>query len=540
MITLKKIIIICIVLLGLYLRVFNLSNNPPSLNWDEASLGYNAYSILNSGKDEYGEIFPIARFIAFGDYKPPGYIYATVIPIAVLGLNEYAIRIPSLVAGLILMVTAYLISKELFGKTRIAALSMFLMAISPWGIHFSRGAFEANLAASLNALAVYCFLKIRKSSFFLMSSIILFVLSFYTFNANRIIAPVFLLTLCILYRKEVLSQWKWLIFGSLLAIVMLAPSMHYLTDRESKVRFQEVSIFNNLNTVVKANNRINVEGGNLIAKIMHNRRVLYSLDFLKHYTDNLNFRFLFTHGDGNPRLSVTGLGLLYPLELPFIFIGLLWLIKNKKRQLTVLSVWVIIALIPAGTAKETPHALRIISVLPVFQIIGAMGIGVVFKWVKTKYPNWIYVLCATMLSAVIASFIMYFLHIYMVHYPIKWAGQWQYGYKQMVKFVNENKQKYNKIYVTEDYGRPYIYFALYTPYNTNEFLKAKKAQRDWFGFWNVDSLDNIYFGIPESGNIEKNTLIVESKDHDLPANTRILNEIREPNGTVVFRIAEIK
>jgi len=75
----KKVVLIAIILIASVLRLYKLSFTPPSLYWDEASLGYNAYSILKTAHDEHGRFLPLTNFAAFGDYKPPGYIYAAVL-----------------------------------------------------------------------------------------------------------------------------------------------------------------------------------------------------------------------------------------------------------------------------------------------------------------------------------------------------------------------------------------------------------------------------------------------------------------------------
>src|SRR3990170_6052123 len=97
---LKKYSIILIVLIAAVLRLWKLDNIPPHLTPDEAALGYNAYSILKTGKDEYGEFLPII-FKSFGDYKPGLYVYLTVPFVAFFGLNEYTVRLPSAIFGII-------------------------------------------------------------------------------------------------------------------------------------------------------------------------------------------------------------------------------------------------------------------------------------------------------------------------------------------------------------------------------------------------------------------------------------------------------
>ncbi len=534
----KVIFFLLIVVLSLALRLYNLSTNPPSLYWDEASLGYNAYSILTSGKDEHGEFFPLARFIAFGDFKPPGYIYAAASSIALFGLNEFAIRFPSFLSGTLLVLGAYLLTSKLLGNTKIALIAAFIMSISPWGIHFSRAAFEANMAATLNLFAIYFFICQKKRSWYLVLSLIFFILAFYTFNANRIISPLLIIILSFLFWRDTFKNWRWAIAGIIISVFLLLPSAKYLLDRESRIRFQEVSIFNNLETVKTSNERIEREGGNVIARVLYNRRVLFSLDFLKHLTDNFNLRFLFTQADANPRLSIEGLGLLYFYELPFLIIGIIYLLKTNRKAALLIFTWMIIAAVPAGTARETPHALRTISILPTYQILIASGVLALYYWVKNLSGKKILPISITTLTIVIAFHLYYFLHMYLIHYPVNWPAQWQYGYKEMVRFVLQNRQNYDKIYVTEALGRPYIYFALFTPYSQDDFQFRRDASRDWFGFWTVHSLDNIYFSIPQSQELKGKVLLVEGRDAILPPDFIIIKEIKEPNGNVVFKIAQ--
>src|SRR3990172_3711920 len=111
----KSLILLGLILiLAAVLRFWHISQNPPSLYWDEASLGYNAYSILKTGRDEHGKFLPFTNFAAFGDYKPPGYIYFSVPSVGVFGLNEFAIRFPSAFFGILTVLLAYFLTKKLF------------------------------------------------------------------------------------------------------------------------------------------------------------------------------------------------------------------------------------------------------------------------------------------------------------------------------------------------------------------------------------------------------------------------------------------
>jgi hypothetical protein len=533
----KKIIILGFIFsLGFLLRFYHLGSNPPSLYWDEASLGYNAYTISTTLRDEHGEYLPLARFIAFGDYKPPGYIYATVPFILIFGVNEFAVRLPSMLAGVLMVIVTYFLVKELFKNDILAYLSSFFLAVSPWSIHMSRAAFEANLAAFFNLLAIYFFILGRRKKWTIVFSFISFVLSFYTFNANRIIAPVILLVLIILYHHDLRKNAKWFIFSFLLSAVLIFPSLSYLSTRESRLRYEEVTIFNNLQPVELANARIATDGGNIVAKLIHNRRLIFFTDYLKHYFDNFTGRFLFTHGDVNPRLSVQGMGQLYVWDLPFLLIGLYLLVKQRTKSSVLIFSWMLVAPIPAGTARETPHALRILSILPTFQIVIAYGVYQTVLWLKQKFSLRNFHILLFLLSFLLSVNLFYYLHIYHVHFPINWSGEWQYGYKEMVNYVNHVEDSYDQIFVTTALGRPYIYFAFYDKYPLDRFLNEEEAQRDWFGFWDVKRLGKIIFGGASADAYGK--ILVVAKPGKLTPEYRLLKVIKDLSGNDVFWIGE--
>src|SRR5687768_12237216 len=91
-------LLVVIMIVAAILRLWKLGSIPPGLTPDEASLGYNAYSILKTGRDEYGQLFPTV-FKSFGDYKPGLYTYAVIPFVALFGLNEWTVRLPSALAG---------------------------------------------------------------------------------------------------------------------------------------------------------------------------------------------------------------------------------------------------------------------------------------------------------------------------------------------------------------------------------------------------------------------------------------------------------
>ena len=128
---LKKILLILVIFLGLILRVVSIDKYPPSLNWDEVSHGYNAYSILKTGKDEWGNLLP-AIFRAYGDFKLPLYIYLTVPFVFLFGLNPFSVKLVSIVAGSLTPIIIYLMLTKLFSKKSIIPLiGTIIFTLSP-------------------------------------------------------------------------------------------------------------------------------------------------------------------------------------------------------------------------------------------------------------------------------------------------------------------------------------------------------------------------------------------------------------------------
>jgi len=530
-----RIMLLLIVLVAGFLRLYKLDQNPPALYWDEVSLGYNAYAVMTTGHDEHGEFLPLARFIAFGDYKPPGYIYAIIPAFKLFGANDFTVRMPSAISGVFMVILTYVLVRQLSGRKLVALLSAGVVAISPWSLQLSRVAFEAHLAAVLNLAAILCFTNIHKRKWLLLLSIVLFTLSFYTFNANRILAPLFVILLSIIYWKHLWAIKRWVIVSIILGIVMLVPSITYLQSRESRLRFQEVSIFTSLDIIKKSNERIERAGNTMWAKIIHNRRVYFAHEFLIHYFDHFRGDYLFVSGDRNPRLSIQDVGELYIYEAPFLVIGLLYFLYLRDKVSALLFGWLLISPIPSATARETPHMLRTASMLPVPQILVATGMGVFVDWVRKKQPRIKIAGLGLLLGAIALSFI-YYQHNYWIHYPSTYSGEWQYGYKQMVEQVNRVEKNFETIQVTMSLGRPYIYFLWYNKINPLEYLSVRRADRDWYGLWNVYGFGKYDFRdeLPAAG---LKVLKVSSRG-GLSAEARKFTEIKALDNSTVFEIGQ--
>ncbi|MEM4230658.1 MAG: hypothetical protein QXF25_02180, partial [Candidatus Pacearchaeota archaeon] len=140
--------LIFILALSIFLRVWDLGNVPPSASLDEASIGYNAYSVLKTGTDEYGD-FPLISQRGYDDFRRSTYLFLTAPFIKILGLNTVAVRLPAVILSILSVWATYYIVLALFFKNSnfsisVALLSVFLLTISPWHIYISRLGHESN------------------------------------------------------------------------------------------------------------------------------------------------------------------------------------------------------------------------------------------------------------------------------------------------------------------------------------------------------------------------------------------------------------
>lgn len=532
----KYFVLVLIIILAFFLRFYHLGQNPPSLTWDEAAWGYNAYSLGIDGKDEFGRFLPLNYLESFGDFKPPMYAYLDVIPVKFFGLNEFSTRFPSALFGVLTIVFTYFLVKRIFynseNKEKYALFSSFFLAISPWHILLSRAAFEANVASFFIVFGIYCFLKgVQEKGWFIVLSAVSFVFSMYTFNSSRVVAPILVTVLSILFFKRLLLIKKQVVVALLLGLVLMLPSVKFLLSPQASLRFKEVNIFSDSSVVATSNQEIANDNFAWWSRIIHNRRIGYAKEFMKHYFDNLNPIFLFIRGDGNPKFSIQTIGQMYWWDIPFFIGGILFLMRKKEGYWYVIPLWLILSIVPAATARETPHALRIENALPTFQILTAYGCVVLLD----KIRRFRRLIISIIFFALFLNF-SYFYHDYFVHYARVFSGEWQYGYKDSIKYVENVGKNYDQINVTEDLGRPYIYYLYYLKIDPNFFRVNAEVKRDAFGFVKVSGFGKYKFAdnLSEIGNVNKNVLYVDTIKN-VPGNAQVLKTFNRLDGTPTLK-----
>src|SRR3990167_42996 len=531
----NKIIILIIFVIAILLRFWMLGENPPSLTWDEAAWGYNAYSLGIDGRDEFGRFLPLDYLESFGDFKPPVYAYLDVLPVKIFGLSEFAVRFPSALFGVLTVIATYFLVKRIFWKSKLkesyALTSTLILAISPWHIMLSRAAFEANVATFFIVLGVWLFLlSMQSKRWILLLSAISFVLSIYTFNTARIVVPILVLVLAFGFRKELLKGKKEVIIAIALGIILILPTVKFLISPQASLRFKEVNIFSDINVIKTSNQEIANDNNAFWSKLIHNRRLLYSVEYIKHYFDNLSPNFLFIRGDGNPKFSTQNVGQMYIWDIPFFVVGAILIFRRKEGYWWLIPLWLAIGIIPAATARETPHALRIETTLPTFQILTAYGFVQLYEKIS-KYRHLIY----TTLYLLLFLNFLYFYHDYLAHYPKIYSGEWQYGYKKSIDYVKNSQDKYDYIQIANGLGRPYIYYLFYTKTDPSYFRNTAIIKREALGFVSVEKFDKYIFPKNYSYSLSENKKVLYiNTPYNLPSGIKILKTFYLLNGEAIL------
>ena len=539
----KKYILIGIIFLSFVLRFWKLDSYP-AFNADEAALGYNAYSLIQTGKDEHGNSWPI-HFQSFNDYKPGGYVYIILPFVKLFGLNEWSVRAPAAFLGVLTVYALYLLSELLFKDKRIALISAFFLSISPWHIHFSRGGWEVNTATFFIVLAVYSFLRfidIKKWKY-LAFSFLSFGVSLYTYHSARLIAPLLGLGLLVIYWKELdifKNIKKYLVYAGLFLIIMLPLALD-LTNGQAGSRVAGVGLFADSGPLSRIEEQRTEHGDfrSIPSRIMHNKLVNYGLAFVENWSEHYHGLFLFLSGDDIQRNKVPETGQMYLYDLPLLVFGLLILVKQLKTNgYQLVLYWLIIAPIAAALTFQSPHALRAQNMVIPLVIISAIGASNLVNWLKsTKFVSIGYWLLAI---GCIWSFARY-QHMFWVHMAKEYPFSSQYGVKELVSYLSNNQKTYKDIVITDRYDQPYILYLFYTKYDPAKFQKEHTlTSRDGFGFSTVRDFSNLHFysiKFGEMRTIYPNSLIIGTPE-EIPDEANIIKRIYGTNGYEYFDVVE--
>lgn len=471
-----------VLLLAVGLRFFKLGQVPVSLYWDEVAILVDAKTVAATGLDMHGHHWLQSLFVSYGDYKLPVYIWLASLAVKLVGVSEWAVRLPSALAGVGTVLLAGALTNELFedkkNKRWLSVATMLVVAISPWSVMFSRTGFEGHLAQLWLGISIYLLLVARKKKILGYLSPLFGTLATYTYFSVRFVWPVvFLATSWLLFRKK---PWKMVIFGVVFFSLSLLPMMRSPFYGASNLfRYNTTSILNDKANIELSNQYRQIAGNSLFNKAIYHRDLILGRELMANYGDFLSLDYLFVSGDPNLRHGTGQHGLFLFAFLPCLLLGLYTAFKKHSATAWLLVIWWLIALLPAAVPTDTPHALRSLnSLLPIASLI---GLGVYELWMnKHKLVRVIFILW---LSFNFAQFV----HFYFIEYPTISAYEWQANYKELAEVIDEQRPQVSDIYIQVFDDRFYLWLFAYGSYSAEEIQQFEKNN------YRITALPHIYF-----------------------------------------------
>lgn len=484
LLVLRHKFLVAILLLAALLRLWSLSANPPHLTNDEAALGYNAYSILKTGRDEHGQLLPLV-FKSFGDWKPGLYVYLTVPFMAALGLTEPAVRLPGALLGVLGVWLVYLVVLQLFGDKKLgidgkklAITASFFLAISPWHVQFSRGAWEAQVSLTLVLAGTYLFLRaVKDKPQWIDWSAVLFATTLLVYQGAKLSSLIVVGLLALFYRKEFLAIPRGKISLAILAGLVVSLPILFSIFSGKVGRLEVYSIFSYPRRQEDTQAFLSQAGETTSSPtffLYHSQPLEFTRAILGRWLNHYSPSFLLFKGDGNPRHGVPHAGKVLILDGILLSLGLVVLSRFGKHPAALfLWGWLLLSPLPSALSRDEVNSVRSLNMVAPLVIIISLGALLLWEQIRKRLGKF-FPLAFVFLSLLYFGNYLYWLDQYWVHNPKANSQEWQYGYKQLVQEINNQKENYEKVVVQQSYAQPYIFFLFYDKYPPGQYQKMAK------------------------------------------------------------------
>lgn len=558
-------ILILIILLASALRLWRLDLVPVSLFSDEVDVGYQAYSLAQTGKDYMGNLLP-SQVESLADKKPALFSYTLIPSVAIFGISPLGVRLPAAFFGILDVFLIYLIAQLFFKNKVISFLSALLLAISPWHIQFSRSGFEAIEMLSLYLGGLYCFVKGLNHYKWLVLSSVLFGLTLWAYHSAKVFLPITIICLITIWRKELVRVPKKYLLISILALILVsAPIGWDVLFGGGTQRFNSTSIFadqtitGEIGAKRLQDQQISHETSPSVSdRFFHNQTTSFAEKIINNYFQAYSSEFLFIKGDPNLRHSLPDFGEFYKIEALFLIAGIIFLfLKNTDNKIkTLIVLWLLLAPIPSIITNDGgTHAIRLLFMLPPLIILIACGVYYLWEIIPLRFRKY-YVFITVI--AFILSFIFY-QHNYWNHYSRDSEKWWQAGYEETIKSALDLSNQYNKIIISSADEPSLLFFLGFSKFPPADFQKNYPLEKELIpGFGEVGKLDKYYFtaqgkeiGLYEIGKVlPKDALYaatqkeivqdLQSEPERIPNDIRLVKIITYPSGKPAFYLFDKK
>lgn len=515
---------------------------PAGFSADEANFGYSAYSILTTGRDEWGELLPVFPR-TFGDFKAPIYIYLTVPSIAIFGLSEFAVRLPAASLGILGVFLVYLLSREIFKSDKISLISAFLLAVSPWHWPLSRAGIDPSLVSFFTLLTLFCFIKAKSNARWLVLALSVASLGAYSTNSAKLFLPLIAAFMLISGWQHYWANKKIVFAGLILSTAILLPAV--IHSSAFSRRAADVSIFNptaGWEEVSKRQFESNLPRP--LERIFTNKLTYTVGEVFKNYVGYYSPQFLFTNGPSEPTYGmIPGRGVLYIFELPLVILGWVFLFVAKHKYRYLLLFWLLTAALPAALSKTAEHASRAATFLPLWSLISAYGFYEIWlRWQSFRSSRLIQAVLALVLLFSFASFA----NDYFFHAPKRFARSMHYGAKETVAYLKSQEAGYRLIIMGQPFSEAQIFTAFYQPIDPKEYqkyapqlLKYEQGGRTFLDQLSVYTIGKYeYRGLNWNDDKTLKGMLLVGKASDFPEKVNAQKIIYDLAGEPLYKIVD--
>ena len=372
-------IVIGLLLIAFFFRVWQLNDVPPGLHHDEVIIGQVAKDILRGH---------FAIYFTAGYGHEPMYHYLVAGMFAAIGANVFVLRLTSAFIAMLGLATTYVFVRRLFSPV-VAIGTLAWMSLSLWPIFFARVGLRGIILPLLTTLTAYFLWRalfgrksaepsaVRRPPSAVMFPGILLGLSIYTYQASRAFPVIFGLFLLFVLVKE----WR---------ATRRTQSELLLTRYSLRPLLRSVVVFFLTGLIVAAPliiylTVINPLAESRVAELSGPLDQLRAGDPSAVITATLNTLGMFTYrGDAVPIYNVGGRPVFPEIGGAALFvIGLLICVWRWKRPAYALMlIWFFVSLIPAMVTPFSPNFVRTIAAWPVPFVFAGVAMAEIVQWVS--------------------------------------------------------------------------------------------------------------------------------------------------------------
>jgi 4-amino-4-deoxy-L-arabinose transferase-like glycosyltransferase len=489
-------LIIFVIIVASVLRITGLGNIPYGFANDEVGYIFSGYTIGQTwGHDINGHLWPLS--VNLGDSLSPVPVYAIALLTSLFGLSPFISRLPFALMGIGSAILIFFICLELFEKEKVIGfICSLVFSLSSWNIFITRGVWDVVPALFFYLLGFYIFLR-NKSEGNVLWSLPAFLLGFYSYHATKVFFPFFVFLLIVIYWRQLIAKKMNLAFF-ITGLVLIMASFILIMKMQSVTRQNQI-IFINEKALSEAGESVKfnraISGAPKELKYIVSNKVTYLIQkVISNYLGAFSPQFLVLNGGVD---AITGYGMfikgvIYLIDLPFLFLGIIFLFLKSHiflnsdsskvsnvmygKALFIIVGSLLIAPLPSAVGYETTYIIRSFMMIPFLSIL--IGLGIYSCWGALTRKKKLYgIFYIFGLSIIYMLFVGRFLYQYYYQFNLYGGEFWNVSSRQLSEYISKNDSQYDKIIVESGIGRLFLQYAFFSKANAYEVQKA------WYDKW---------------------------------------------------------